>query len=291
MSQVKTGAFYVILAGVFFATMSAIIKTLSAQLNNEMIVFFRNLFGLIVLLPMFWIGGGIELKTQAWRWHLLRAASGLAAMYCYFYAIAHIPLANAMLLNYTTPLFAPILVYFWFREKTATHFKYAAIVGFIGVALILKPATASDWLSLDAGIGLLSGLLAALALSTVRRMAGSESTLTVVFYFTVISAVMSGVIVIWHWQPLTVTQWFSLFFVGLFATLGQLAMTRGYHLAEVGKIGPFMYSAVVFAFAYGWMFWQELPDIYAVTGIAFVVVGGVMALCEPRRWRRGAMRT
>jgi drug/metabolite transporter (DMT)-like permease len=187
-------------------------------------------------------------------------------------------------------LFAPIIVYFWFSEKTAPHFKYAAGVGFIGVALILKPDVASSWLSIDAGIGLLSGLLAALALSTVRRMAESESTLTVVFYFTVISTVMSATVVVWHWQPLSVMQGIGLFCVGLFATLGQLAMTRGYHLAEVGKIGPFMYSAVVFAFCYGWIFWQELPDLFAVVGILFVVVGGVMALYDPRRWLRGKSR-
>lgn len=89
-----------IVSGLLFSTMGGIVKYVSAHLPNEMVVFFRSFLGLSVLFPWVWQRGFHQLKTQKLRGHLLRGLAGLMAMYCFFYAIAHMPLAEATLLNY-----------------------------------------------------------------------------------------------------------------------------------------------------------------------------------------------
>jgi drug/metabolite transporter (DMT)-like permease len=109
--RLLTGALYIILAELFFASMGASIRFVSEDLNNPMVVFARNLVGLLVLLPWL-LHGDNRFKTQVPHLHLLRGLAGVSAMYCFFYAIANLPLANAMLLKLTAPLFIPFVALF-----------------------------------------------------------------------------------------------------------------------------------------------------------------------------------
>ena len=106
-----------LLASVLFAGSGAMIKIISASLPNEMVVFFRNIVGLAILLPWLIHNGLTSLNTRHFRFHLLRALLGLAAMYSYFYAVAHMHLAEAILLNYSTPLFMPFIGLLWLGER------------------------------------------------------------------------------------------------------------------------------------------------------------------------------
>src|SRR5690349_17761617 len=117
-SGLRRGALYAVASGACFAVMGAFIKLASRELSNEMVVFFRNLFGLCLLAPWLLLRSGVAgLRTQRLPGHLLRAAFGLTSMYCFFYGIAHLPLAEAMLLTYSMPLFIPFIAWIWLGER------------------------------------------------------------------------------------------------------------------------------------------------------------------------------
>lgn len=187
-----------IASGLLFSAMGAMVKYLSTHLPNEMVVFFRSAMGLAALLPWVWRRGFGQLKTRQWRGHLLRGLAGLAAMYCYFFAIAHMPLAEATLLNYSTPLFVPFIAMLWLGEKIS-HRLWAAIgLGFFGIVLILKPGP--KLFTPVSLIGVASGIFAALAMTSIRRLTRSEPTLRIVFYFSAVGTAVSAVPLVWRWQ-------------------------------------------------------------------------------------------
>lgn len=277
----RTAALYVLNAGLMFACMGGLIKLLAADLSNEIIVFFRNLFGLVFLAPFLIRIGIPQLKTQKFHLHLLRSLAGLGAMYTFFYGIRHIPLAESVLLSYTTPLFAPIIAYLWLKEKIPLDLSIAIMIGFIGVVLIIQPD--ADNFSWAAVIALLSGLFAALATTTIRRMSATEPTTRIVFYYGLICTTGSAIPLFTVKQWPDVTQLGILLLIGFFATLGQMSLTRGYALTTVAQVGPFMYSAVVFSTLIAWLFWQEIPNFLSLVGIIIVISAGSAVLMGGRK--------
>lgn len=270
------GAAFAIAAAFMFAAMGAAIKTASAHLPTEMVVFFRNFFGLLALLPWLLRGGVRALATRRFGSHLTRSLAGLAAMYCFFYAIAKLHLAEAVLLNFTAPLFTPFIALLWLHERVERNVWWAIAVGFVGVALILKPGM--DIFSPAALIGLASGALAAFAVVNIRRMSETEPTTRIVFYFSTISVAVSALPLLWRWQTPDAEALGLMVVAGIFATSGQLLLTRGYALAPAALVGPFTYSSVVFAALFGWLLWGEMPDALSLAGAVLVCLAGIMAM-------------
>jgi drug/metabolite transporter (DMT)-like permease len=270
------GALFAISAALMFAAMGATVKVISVDLPTEMAVFFRNFFGLMALLPWLLRGGISALATQHFNTHLLRSLAGVAAMYCFFYAIHHLPLSEAVLLNFTAPLFMPFVVLIWFKESVSRALWWAILAGFLGIILILKPGMAM--FSPAALIGLASGALAALAVANIRRMTETEPTTRIVFYFCIISTLVSAIPLAWHWQMPDPALWGFLVLSGVFATAGQLLLTRSYALASASFIGPFTYSSVVFATIIGWLLWDENPHALTLAGALLVCVAGIIAM-------------
>jgi drug/metabolite transporter (DMT)-like permease len=263
-------------SSLLFAATGAAVKLASPSVSNEMAVFFRSFFGLIVLIPWLVRGGLGGLRTAYPRQQVTRALAGLAAMYCFFYAIAHLPLAEAMLLNYSSPLFIPFIAWLWLGEPIPEGIGWAIGVGFIGICLILKPGV--GFFSPAAVVGLLSAVLTATAMVAIRGLARHEPTTRIVFYFGVVCSVASAPALLWGWQTPSARALALLVLVGVLATSGQLLLTRAYALAPAARIGPFTYSTVVFAALFGWLLWDEVPDGLSVVGAALVFAAGVLAI-------------
>lgn len=271
-------AFYMTLSALLFSGMGAIVKFASARLPTEMIVFFRSAMGLVALSPLLWRGGLALVRTDRLRMHLTRGLAGLAAMYTFFYAIAHLKLAEATLLNYSTPLFIPFIAWFWMREPVPPPVRAAIVLGFIGVMLILKPGFAL--FQPAALVGLLSGFLAAIAMVSVRRLSRTEPVTRIVFYFTLTSAVVSALPLLWRWQTPSIELWILLALMGMLATAAQLLMTRAYAHAPAAHVGPFSYLTVVFAASLGWALWDETPDALSFAGAFLVCLAGVWTIAQ-----------
>ena len=270
------GALLMVASALLFAAMGEAVRMASAQLSNAMVVFFRNAFGLVALLPWLVRLGPRGLRTRAWPEHLVRGLAGLASMYCYFYAIARIGLSEAILLNYSLPLFMPLIARAWLREEIPPRLWRALVLGFLGILLILRPGLAV--FRPAALAALVAAVLAALAQVGVRRLTQTEPITRIVFYFALISTVVSGLPLLKFWTAPARPMWPVLIALGILATLAQLVMTRAYAHAPAAQVGPFIYSAVVFAGLMDWWLWHRVPDAAFVAGAVLVCAAGILAL-------------
>lgn len=274
------GASLIVLGEFLFASMGVGIRFVSAEVPNEVVVFFRNSFSVLLLTPWLLQGARPRFVTRVPWLHLLRALAGLGAMYCFFFAIAHIPLADAMLLKLTTPLFIPLIALLWLGERLTWTLGLAVLLGFIGVLFVLHPGL--DGISGVAAIGLLGGALAAVALVTVRRLSRSEPPARIVFYFAFLATIISAVPLIWAWRTPSPPALAWLVAVSALATLGQVCLTKGLALAPVSRVGPFGYFAVIFGAAYSWLLWSEPLSWGTLIGSLLVLASGVILTRKPQ---------
>jgi drug/metabolite transporter (DMT)-like permease len=280
-SNIRQGALFLLLGEALLAVMGGLIKFLSETLSTEQIVFFRNAAGLLILLPLIVNQGSKLLKTKVWHWHLMRGVVGVSAMYCYFWALGHMPLTEAFLVKLSSPFFMPLIGLLWLGERAGKFSIAAVFVGFTGVACILRPDDST--FTFIAMVALLGAFLAALAKVTIRRMSGSESSQTIVFYFAMIAALISAPGAALHWQPVAAPLWGWILLLGLVATLGQLALTHAYRIAPTGKVGVYAYSAVLYGALMGWLIWDEIPLWTTWLGAALIVAAGLLNLYKPAK--------
>lgn len=268
------GALYIISAEFMFVSMGASIRQVSGELNNPMIVFARNMAGLLFILPVLLRHGIDSLETKVPHLHLLRGLAGVSAMYCFYYAIAHMPMANAMLLKLSAPLFIPLIAFVWLKELIGWRVALAIGVGFTGVAIILTPDLSN--MNTVALIALSGGVFAALAKVTVRRLSRTEKSSLTVFYFALTGLVISLIPLYWFWQTPSLEATLWLITLGLFATMGQLLMTHGMAHAPAGQLGPFTFFAVIFGAIFGWLFWNESLTITTLIGAILILISALI---------------
>ena len=273
--SILRGALFIVASELSFALAAATIKSVSASLPNESIVFFRNLFGILVLTPLLLRSETKILQTNYLHLHLVRSGFGMGAMYCFFYGLAHISLADSMLIKSIIPLIIPFVALIWLQENISHRVSLAGALGFIGVFLILKPDGEINGASL---IALLSSLMAATSFVSVRKLSATEPPLRIVSYFAIIGLFISAIPLIWTWQTPTLSQWLMLMGVGLTTTIGQLLLTRGYQSAPASRVGIFTYTSVPFGGFLGWLFWQELLDTNYFIGAILILLAGSIVL-------------
>ncbi len=274
------GAAMLALSALFFALMGGLIREASSTVNNETVVFFRNLVGVLFFLPLALTRGIGPLRTRRPLSHLLRTTYGLGGMYCYFYALAHLPLTDAMLFSYAAPVFTPLIAHLWIKEPLTRRMMVATLVGFLGVLLVARPSGAV--VAPIALVGIASSLMAACAFVSIREMSDSEPAYRIVFYFALFGTLFSAVPLAWAWQPLNGQELLLLLGAGLFASLGQLTMSQAYALASPGVIGPIAYMAIVVAGVIAWLRWDELPSHTSLLGAALIFAASLIPLLGNR---------
>lgn len=270
------GALLLICGEAMLTLMAAVIKHVSPDLSVEMQVFFRNLFGLAVLLPIVAHHGRTMFKSSRPGTMAIRSLAGLAAMYGFFYVIAHLSLAEATLVKLTTPFFIPIIAWFWLRERINHQHALAIVIGFVGVLFILRPGAAT--FDPHALVGIAAALLASVAMVAIRDMNDDEPPERIVFHFGVLSTLVSAVPLFWAWQTPAAGLWPWLLAIGVFGTAGQLLITHAFQVAPPGKIGPFTYLSVVFAAILGWAIWNETLLVTTIVGSLLIFVAGLINL-------------
>ena len=278
------GAALLITGELLLAVMAAMIKHLTDQgLPSESMVFFRNLFGLLFLFPVLFRGSGLgQVKTNRIGIHLLRAITGVGAMFLFFYTIAHVTLAEAVLVKMTAPFFLPLIGLVWLGDKVRPQTWWAILLGFIGVVVILRPGSGAFNPVLL--LALASAALMGVAKVSIRRMADSEPPRRIVFWFGLFSTLISAVPMFWNERWPDQIQLYWLLGIGLIATMAQMCMTHAYQLASPGRIGVYNYSSVIWAVTLGWLFWGETLYFSFLLGTALIVGAGIWNL----RTQRGA---
>lgn len=276
---------WILVAALLFSLMSVLVKLASAAHSTWEILLWRNAVGMIFLIPLIRsMSGGLRanLVTPYWSAHMVRNLSGVIAVLLWFAAIAHLPLATATTLNYTSSLFVGLILFIsasWGgRIARQGPMFFALVLGFVGVVFVLRPTIDKDQI-VWALLGLISGALAGVAMLSVRALGklGEPSSRTV-FYFS-LSGFMVGLIGVLGFG-FNMPNWLSagyLLGTGLSAVLAQLAMTRAYGQGETLLAANLNYSGILFASALGWWIWGDVVPWVAWIGITFIIGAGALA--------------
>ena len=275
-NDLRRGALLMVGSALLFAMMGAAVKVASRTLSNAEVVFFRSLLGLVALLP--WIAplGLRGLRTSRPGEHLIRGVAGVATMACFFYAIAHMRLPDAVLLNYSLPLFMPFVEAFWLGEPIPRRIWWPVAVGFAGIVLVLKPGIGV--FQPVALVGVAAAVFAAVAQVGIRQLTRTEPVVVIIFYFGLVSTLLSALPAALSWRTPQGREWWLLIAIGALGSAGQLLLTAAYGHAPAARVGPFVYSSVVFAGLLDWMLWRSVPDALSIVGMIVVAVAGALAL-------------
>jgi drug/metabolite transporter (DMT)-like permease len=275
-TDLRRAALYMVASALLFASMAATVRVAARELPNAPLVFFRHFIMLVFLLPWLFRQGPAALATRHFRGHLLRGLAGVSAVACYFYAIARLRLADAVLLNQSMPLFVPLVERVWLGERITRRLWGVLGLGFLGLLLILRPAT--GMFETAALVGLASAALASIAQVGIRRLTRTEPVTRIVFYFGLVASVAALPPALLTWRDPSANTWAVLLLMGVFATVGQLTLTRAYLHAPAAQVGPFVYAGPVFAGFIDWVVWGRLPDALFVLGAAVVVAAATLSL-------------
>ena len=268
---------WMIAASFFFACMGVCVKLAAESFSAAEIVFYRSAISLVMVFALMRFRR-ILIATAHWRVQFQRSGSGFISLLMYFYAISMLPLATAVTLAYTSPLFLAVYLG-WFGKARLHRGMFGALVlGFVGVALLLRPTLDADqWLG--GLIGLACGMTAGVAYYNVKELGErGEVEERTVFYFSLFSTVASGLwMVLFEFHPIDLRGGLLLLGVGSFGTLAQLAMTRAYKRGKTLVSASLAYSTVIFASLFGMLFWQEALSLGAWLAIALIVASGLVA--------------
>ena len=270
------------------AGMAAAVKYLGQSIPVGEIIFVRGLIGVLVLALVSQLSLGVQvLKTSAFRSHAARSIAGTVSMFCWFTALALIPLAEMTAISFTTPMYLTLLAMLFLGERIRIYRWMALAIGFAGVLIMIGPL-----LDFENGsaIGVMTAVAAAFfgafAQMSLRRMSGGEHALTITFYFLLTSMICAAVTVIFGWIMPTGEQLLILLLVGLLGVFGQLTMSFSYRYAEASTIAPLDYTSLLMAVGYGFLFFGEIPGASIWLGAPLVILAGMIILWREFRQLR-----
>lgn len=268
---------WMVAASFFFACMGVCVKLAAESFSAAEVVFYRSAISLIFMFAVVYLRG-IPIRTPHWRFQLWRSASGFVSLLLYFYAVSMLPLATAVTLAYTSPLFLAVYLWWFGKTRLGGGMLGALALGFVGVVLLLRPTFHADQV-LGGLIGLGSGMIAGLAYFNVKELGErGEVEERTVFYFSSFSAVASGVwMVFFEFHRVDLEGGLLLLGVGGFGTIAQLAMTRAYKRGKTLMSASLAYSTVIFASLFGMLIWHETLSVGAWSAIVLIVASGVVA--------------
>jgi drug/metabolite transporter (DMT)-like permease len=275
---VNLGSGWMVVAALCFALMSACVKLGAGDFGSVELLFWRTSIGALCL------GGAMAWRgkspwTAHWRVHAGRSLIGYLALLATFYALVHLPLATAVTLSYTSSLAFAALCMIRLRERPTPLILLALLLGFAGIALLLRPSlTAAQWLA--GAVGLASGVLGAVTLLQVVQLGalGEPSWRTVFWFFATSSAfgllwLLAGP----GFSTIGAANVWPLLGVGVFGLLGQLSMTQAYRRGRKYLVASFAYLTVVFSALFGVWWWGDVLGREALLAIALIIGSGLLA--------------
>ena len=286
-TSLDTGIKYMLAASFLFAIMGAFAKLASEHMSSLEVVFFRNVFGVIIIgyalykTPMQQKGG------KPWLL-FFRGMMGFLALLAFFYNIAHIPLGDAMTWSKTSPIFTAIFAWMFLQERLSLKAWGAIGIGFVGILFITQPS-GIGFSKYDL-LGLFSGVGAALAYTSIRELKNHYDTRAIVMSFmgvgTVMPLLLFGMSEFFYMPQLDFVLgafvmpegvvWFYLVGMGVIATASQMLMTKAYSHTKAGIIGAISYTNILFSILVGTLLGDALPGFMTSVGIALIILAGIM---------------
>jgi drug/metabolite transporter (DMT)-like permease len=272
-TDVSRAVMLMLASTLMFGTMAAVIRLASSQLHPFEIAFFRNFFGFVFALPLLLRHGPGLLRTSKLPLYLVRCLIGIVSMLAGFWAIVNMPLAQAIALSYSTPLFVTIGAVLVLGEVVRARRWTAVLVGFLGVIVIVRPG--GDSFTFAALVALLAAAMSASVAISIKFLSRTEKPDAIVLFTTLIWVPMSfaPALFVWEWPQGIVWLWIIL--SGLFGTAGHMLWTRALKLADASLLTPISFIQVLIVGIYGYALFGEKVDQWTVLGAAIIFASNV----------------
>ena len=262
--------------------MATVVKHLGTELPAMEILFFRSAIGFLFVLPLFARNPLEPFRTKRPGMHLLRGAVGAVGNACFFWTITHMLLADAMALQFSRPLFMIPLAVFLLGETVGLRRTAVAAVGFAGIMLYARPFTGG--FEPDAFVGALGALAGGLVVICIKRLATTEPTRVIMFYYALWNALFALIPAALFWVTPTLPQLALLTVVGILGIGGQSLITHGLTMGEATVLVPLDYSRIIYSAALGYLLFNEIPGPWSFAGMALIVACSLyLVLTEKRR--------
>lgn len=252
-----------------FGLMAVAIRLASASLHTFEIAFFRNFFGLLAALPLLLRHGPGLLRTRHFPRYLLRCLVGVCSMLCGFWAIGHLPLAQAVSLSYSTPLFVTIAAAALLGEQVRIRRWAAVVAGFIGVLVIVRPGT--EGFSAGSLVAVMAALLSSIVAIQIKQLSAVEPADRIVLWTTLLWVPMSLVPALGVWQWPQGIAWLWVVAAGVFGTGGHMLWTRALKLGDVSALQPISFMQLPIVALSGWLLFGEALDRWTVLGALVIL--------------------
>ena len=280
------GALWIIGSVFCFTVMWVTVRYVSHQLDALEILFFRFFFGLLFLAPLFMFSGGVDLGTRRFGLHVLNGFFQVTATACMFVGLSLIQIAEVTALTFTAPLFVTAGAALFLGETVRLRRWTATAVGFAGALIILRPGAQA--ISLPAVVVLVGSAFVAGGILATKSLSRTEPPDTIALYTTVLMAAMSLPVALTVWTAPSMTTLGWLAGTGLSGSLGLMAMVRAYRAADASVVMPFRYVSLLFAAAFGYLLFDERPDLWTWVGAAVIVSAALYTARREARLAREA---
>ena len=262
------GALYMTGASVCFATLNLLIRLAAEELATMQIAFFRAFFALIVMLPWALHQGAGSLRTAYLKTHIGRSLVSVVSMYLWFTAIVVLPLADAVALNFTAPLFVTIGAALILRELVGARRWTATVIGFIGTLVVIRPGFAE--VTLYTALPILAAGCVAINSLIVKRVSQHDSPGTIVLYMNLLLTPLCLIPALFVWVWPSPKIWLLVISLGLLAAFAHILFTRAFTHADASAIQPFDYARLPFVALLGYLFFAEVPSPWLWLGGAMI---------------------
>lgn len=282
-TAVMRGILLMCLSTVAFAIMHASVRFVSSDLPPFQIAFFRNLFGLLFLVP-FLVGAGFaQMRTKRLGLHAFRGFINVIAMLMFFTSLSITPLATVTALSFTAPIFAAVLSFFVLGERFRLYRWMAIVVGFIGMMIILRPGFVV--VELGAVLATIAAALWAVAMIVIKVLSRTESSVAIVAWMGIFLCAFSIGPALWVWSTPTLSNLFWLAFIGFCGSIAQVTLSQSLKETDPTAVLPFDFLKLIWAtFLGAWLF-GELPDTLTFVGALVIFASGLLIANRERQQR------
>ena len=284
-----------LLSVLLFAVMSTLVRSIGESVPLGQVVFFRSTFAILPIMVIYaWRGElGAAVRTGRPLGHVGRGLISVASMFLNFAALARLPLIDATAISFASPLITVALAALILKEPVRVYRWSAVAVGFVGVIVMLWPylnlaglvAAGSAASTVGAACAVTAAFTNSGSVIQTRRLTDSETTASIVFYFSLICALAGLVSLPFVWSPPSTAELAALIAIGVLGGLSHILLTESYRYAPASVVAPFDYVALLWAFFFGYLLFGEIPTYYVYAGAAIVAASGLFVI-----WRESRLR-
>lgn len=260
-----------------FSVMSLIVKVLGTRLPTAEIVFVRCAVTLVISYAMV-RAAGIPIRGKRKTLLVLRGLAGFGALFCFFFAVTRLPLADVTVIHFTNPVFTAVLAAVFLKEPMGRRELIGLPLCVAGVAFVAQPAVlfgegARNLDVVAVVVALVAAILSSVAYTTVRKLRETDDPLVIVFYFPLVATPASIPFMIGNAVWPTPFEWLLLVGVGVVTQIGQIFLTKGLHREKAGRAMSMSYVQVIFAAAWGFLFFHDVPNSLSIVGAVLILLG------------------